>query len=222
VIDIISYDERGNNKYSEEQKRAERFKREDWIIWDLCNYNKPWPFKNKEFDFVVCSHLLEDIRDPVWVCREMMRVGKRGYIETPSREAESKMGIGGKWKIHRKVVGYSHHRWFVELIDNKLVFTPKPGMIQGIRAFQVREVNKDFLEFFWEDVFDYKEILYLTIDQTIKNLLDFKLKNEKSYWGKRILIDKVNSLKKVSVLRRVLFKFNLLNVFKKWEKRKKI
>jgi hypothetical protein len=32
---------------------------------------------------VICSHTLEDIRDPLWVCSEMIRIGKAGYIELP-------------------------------------------------------------------------------------------------------------------------------------------
>jgi len=43
---------------------------------------------HKEVDFVSCSHVLEDLRDPIRVCEEIVRVGKRGYIEVPSKTAE--------------------------------------------------------------------------------------------------------------------------------------
>jgi SAM-dependent methyltransferase len=42
------------------------------------------PFGNKSFDFVYCSHMLQCVKDPLAACREVMRVGKRGYIETPT------------------------------------------------------------------------------------------------------------------------------------------
>lgn len=42
------------------------------------------PFRNKSFDFVYCAHILEHVADPVRACSEIMRVGKRGYIETPT------------------------------------------------------------------------------------------------------------------------------------------
>jgi SAM-dependent methyltransferase len=42
------------------------------------------PFKDKAFDFVVASHILEHIKDPEDFLRELMRVGKAGYIETPN------------------------------------------------------------------------------------------------------------------------------------------
>ncbi len=41
------------------------------------------PFKDKAFDFVVASHVLEHTPDPDKFISELMRVGKSGYIETP-------------------------------------------------------------------------------------------------------------------------------------------
>ncbi|NQW05123.1 MAG: methyltransferase domain-containing protein [Acidobacteria bacterium] len=65
----------------------ESFTEATWIRRDICE-RTPYPFADKPIDFVICSQTLEDIRDPLWVCQEMMRIGKRGYIETPSRVAE--------------------------------------------------------------------------------------------------------------------------------------
>lgn len=50
-----------------------------------CNIEN-MPFGDKEFDFVYCSHVLEHSQDPEKACREMMRVARRGFIETPTRE----------------------------------------------------------------------------------------------------------------------------------------
>jgi len=41
------------------------------------------PFKDKAFDFVIASHVLEHTSDPDAFLGELMRVGKAGYIETP-------------------------------------------------------------------------------------------------------------------------------------------
>jgi len=41
------------------------------------------PFKDKAFDFVIASHILEHTADPDAFLGELMRVGKAGYIETP-------------------------------------------------------------------------------------------------------------------------------------------
>src|SRR5689334_2177711 len=65
VIDALPYDARetlGRLNVGIEP----RFTRETWRQLDLCD-RKPWPFPDKFFDFSVCSHLLEDVRDPIWI-----------------------------------------------------------------------------------------------------------------------------------------------------------
>lgn len=39
---------------------------------------EPLPFSDGSFDFIYCRHTLEDIYDPMWVGREMGRVGRAG------------------------------------------------------------------------------------------------------------------------------------------------
>jgi SAM-dependent methyltransferase len=85
VIELNPYDSRRIDDALDPED-DERFTADTWIVQDVCN--SPWPFADKTFDFVVCSHLLEDVRDPITVCRELCRVGKAGYIETPSRIPE--------------------------------------------------------------------------------------------------------------------------------------
>jgi len=42
------------------------------------------PFKDKSFDFVIASHILEHMPNPEIFIAELQRVGKAGYIETPN------------------------------------------------------------------------------------------------------------------------------------------
>lgn len=42
------------------------------------------PFKDKSFDFIIASHILEHMENPEIFISELMRVGKAGYIETPN------------------------------------------------------------------------------------------------------------------------------------------
>jgi SAM-dependent methyltransferase len=48
--------------------------------YDGCHF----PFANNEFDYVICSHVIEHVQDPVQFAQEINRVsGGRGYIEYP-------------------------------------------------------------------------------------------------------------------------------------------
>lgn len=42
------------------------------------------PFKDKSFDYIIASHVLEHMPDPDQFLQELQRVGKAGYIETPN------------------------------------------------------------------------------------------------------------------------------------------
>lgn len=42
-----------------------------------------FPFADKEFDYVICSHVLEHVPDVQRFLSEMFRVGNRGYCEYP-------------------------------------------------------------------------------------------------------------------------------------------
>lgn len=42
------------------------------------------PFKDKSFDYVIASHVLEHMPDPEIFLSELQRVGRAGYIETPN------------------------------------------------------------------------------------------------------------------------------------------
>lgn len=124
VIDLLPYATRGLYAYSEADRRLERFTDATWVERDICARD-PWPFSDRAFDFAVCSHVLEDVRDPLWVCSELSRVAARGYIEVPSRLEEQIFGVNGEW------VGWGHHRWLIELSDSELVFLFKHHDIHG-------------------------------------------------------------------------------------------
>ncbi|NJB67074.1 SAM-dependent methyltransferase/predicted O-methyltransferase YrrM [Desulfobaculum xiamenense] len=71
------------------------------------------PFADGQFDFAYCSHVLEHATDPQRACRELMRVARRGYIETPSRGKD----------LFLNSAGVSNHLWAVENVHGTLVFT---------------------------------------------------------------------------------------------------
>lgn len=105
VLDLLPYATRG--LYGAEDDTPERFTSASWIQRDICDHT-PWPFAADAFDVAVCSHTLEDIRDPVWVCQELSRVARRGYVEVPAAVEELTWGVHGEW------VGWTHHHWITE------------------------------------------------------------------------------------------------------------
>lgn len=46
------------------------------------------PFEKDAFDYVICNQVLEHADNPARFIEEMVRVGKRGYVETPSMLGE--------------------------------------------------------------------------------------------------------------------------------------
>lgn len=90
-------------------------------VHDLKTYGKPLivsdvqdlPIKNNAFDHSICSHILEHLEAPEVAVKEITRVSRQGYIETPS-------AIKELLEPHR---GY--HKWLVVRSRNKLLFFKK-------------------------------------------------------------------------------------------------
>jgi hypothetical protein len=110
---------------------------------------------------VVCSHTLEDIRDPLWVCSEMIRIGKAGYIEVPSRLWETCRGM------EPGITGLSHHRWLIEIDAgaNSIRFLQKFHRIHNWRYSLPKSVLRKLREeqtaqwLFWDGSFEVREDL---------------------------------------------------------------
>src|SRR4029079_11133720 len=71
VVDLMPYETRGlyGATTGGAQATPERFSAETWIEGDACDRD-PLPFADNSVDFVICSHTLEDVRDPIGMCRE--------------------------------------------------------------------------------------------------------------------------------------------------------
>jgi SAM-dependent methyltransferase len=70
------------------------------------------PFKDNEFDYVICNHVLEHVDNPARFLQEQSRVAKRGYLETPSF-------------IGEHLIPKVSHRWLLLEIDNQVVMVEK-------------------------------------------------------------------------------------------------
>lgn len=78
----------------------------------VCSDIENLPFKDKSFDYIYCSHIVEHMKTPEKGFEEMMRVGKKGFIVTPS-------------PLFEKLQGWSVHRWFVGIENGVIVLNQK-------------------------------------------------------------------------------------------------
>lgn len=72
------------------------------------------PFANGSYDFVFCSHVLEHMDNPGQAIREMTRIGRRGYIEVPTRLSDVMFNFTRL---------PDHHRWHGLVQGKVLVLT---------------------------------------------------------------------------------------------------
>jgi hypothetical protein len=178
VLDAEAYETRGFYEKiglpKSQGGEKEFFTKDTWVQRDICD-KEPWPFADKQFDFSMCSHTLEDIRDPLYVCSELIRVSKRGYIEVPSRLLESCRG-----QEHPSIAGLSHHRWLVEIDDNHIRFTMKYHAMHS--DFQLSfpssfakqlSLPETIAFLFWEDSFVYSETQLHGLDEIYESLRQF-------------------------------------------------
>ena len=172
VIDLMAYEDRG--LYGPEPEPSlESFGPETWVRRDICD-REPWPFREHQFDFSVCSHTLEDVRDPLFVCGELQRVSRAGYIEVPSRLEEQSYGFQGPW------VGWGHHRWLTEIDGDRITFVMKHHVMHGRDSDHFPAGFRDGLSaeqrvvtLFWAGGFSFGERVFLDAPALDAYLADF-------------------------------------------------
>jgi ubiquinone/menaquinone biosynthesis C-methylase UbiE len=97
------------------------------------------PFKDKEFDYVICCHVVEHVDDPALFLKEISRVGKAGYLEAPS--------LLGEFLIPKQ-----SHQWVLLDIGKKLVFVNKARL--GLK--NSHDFGELFLDYLPRSSFGFK------------------------------------------------------------------
>ena len=173
VVDLMPYETRG--LYGRDGDGAEPVDADSWVQIDACAHDA-WPFADDQFDFAVCSHTLEDVRDPVRMCSELARVARAGYIEVPSRlEEQSPMDT-------HPGVGWTHHRWLIDVDQAvpRIEFVFKHGIVylddaarfpRGFHATLSDEERVSIL--WWDDGFEARERAMMSGDELNPYLSDF-------------------------------------------------
>jgi hypothetical protein len=174
VMDLMPYESRG--RYGRDGPPPERFTGDTWIQRDICD-REPYPFGDGELAFVVCSQTLEDVRDPIWVCSEMVRIAKAGYVEVPSRLEEQSFGFQGPW------VGWGHHRWLIDVIDvidGRMEFVFKHHVLHNRESDhfpagfqQALSPEQRVQTLWWEGSFEYAERVFTSAEELDPYLAEF-------------------------------------------------
>ena len=141
---------------------------------------KRLPFKNKEFDFVIASHVIEHVDDFEFFIKELERISNKGYIELPSRLADNLVFENKN----------DHIWWFTyDDLNNQIIASKRNQLVDPfITVSMAKILEKKFreslvLELAWEDKIEYK------IDNKIRhedfNTISF-FKIVKKYLSKKI------------------------------------
>ena len=114
---------------------------------------KSLPFKDKEFDFVIASHVLEHVEDIEFFIKELERVSTKGYIEVPTILEDNLVFENKK-----------DHLWHMEFEDNKneLQISKKVQYLEPvITVSSIKKFSKYFrqslvLELYWEKSIEFR------------------------------------------------------------------
>ena len=134
-------------------------------VQDLSNFykdkkfvklnDKKLPFRDKEFDFVIASHVIEHVEDVTFFIKELERVSSKGYIELPT-PLEDNLVFENK----------NDHIWHVEFddIENRLLIKKKIQYLEPlITVSTAKKLSKYFrqsliLELFWQNSIEFELI----------------------------------------------------------------
>lgn len=176
VIDLMPYETRGlyeRNGWVSPRSATERFSARTWVQRDLCD-REPYPFADKAIDFAICSQTLEDLRDPLWACSELIRIARAGYIEVPSRLEEQSWGVNGPF------VGWSHHRWLIDIAGDDLRFVPKLHEMHARREWhfpqgfwRTLDEEERVLALWWDGSFAFHEQIFFNAEEADRYLRTF-------------------------------------------------
>jgi len=116
---------------------------------------KKLPFKDKEFDFVIASHVIEHVEDFEFFINELERISSKGYIELPSR-------LGDNLVFENKT---DHIWWFVyDDINNKLLASKKNQLVEPFLTVSTAKL--------FEKIFRESLVIELAWDKKIDCQID--------------------------------------------------
>lgn len=104
--------------------------------------------QNGKFDYSICSHALESVRDPLFVCEMLARISKEGFLAVTSKFRELSRSELGQ-NCYR---GSIHHRWLFTIKGGKLLALPKLNVIDflpSLDAVADMDESKSEIRLWW-------------------------------------------------------------------------
>lgn len=98
---------------------------------------------NGKYDFCICTHLLEDIAFPSFVCQMINKVALSGLITFPSKYKELSYFESNTYR------GYSHHRWIMTIKNSTILGFPKQGFIENLNWKEITNKLSNDNEELW-------------------------------------------------------------------------
>lgn len=167
------------------------------------------PFADKSFDYIIASHVLEHANNPAKFLDELVRVGKRGFLETPLPPRE-------------RVFNWPFHRWYVMAKNQKLVLIRKTAKSKKLYAGLTDKIRQSLggfdgkglfnLQFEWHGKINYQ--IYQSEPARFLTNLDKQL----------VALEGKTIKPKTSLFKNKLWqlKSGLQNKYIRWTRKKKI
>ena len=130
------------------QDLSEYYKGRDFVKLE----DKTLPFKDKEFDFVITSHVIEHVEDVNFFIKELQRISTKGYIELPTM-LEDNLVFENK----------NDHVWHMEFddVNHQLLIRKRIQYLEPVLTVSVAKKLAQYfrqsliLELFWENSIEF-------------------------------------------------------------------
>ncbi len=94
-----------------------------------------FPFQDKEFDYVICSHVLEHVQDVELFVNELFRIAPKGYIEFPTI-------------YYEYLYNFPVHLNLLKMTEDTLYYLPKSATslsdFELVQTFFLESLNKGY------------------------------------------------------------------------------
>ena len=114
--------------------------------------NKILPFSNKEFDFVISSHVMEHVNDVEFFISEIERISSKGYIELPTK-LEDNLVFENK-KDHLWHMDFDDVNFNI-IISKKVQYIEPVLTVSSMKKFDELFRKSFVLELLWHDKINY-------------------------------------------------------------------